>query len=235
MARGRVILIVLSEEVDVQEYKIVGKTFRFGRKLSSSDYAGPIVASRQAFFLIIDLTPKQALSLQFGGVVGLLAAKALDALSTPQHEILECDYSELPDAVTSHPDWPVRRKKGRVVVIPRDAIDHIEYAYWGTYDLICGENIYCLGLNFIGRSSAMTFLEQAGWNSKVDSAKHLPLTMQLIVPLGLFAGLIVGGIVGRLCGAPWSGRHSVIDYAVPGAILGLIVTGIISFRRSRKE
>ena len=94
--------------------------------------------------------------------------------------------------------------------------------------------MYCLGLNFIGRSKAMSFLKEAGWDAKVDAAKSPSLAMQFIVPIGLFGGLLVGGIVGLCFGAPWTGRNSVIDYAVPGGIVGLIVSGIIYYQQYKK-
>jgi hypothetical protein len=207
----------------MSEYTIVGRSFylsRLGRGVpSSGDYHGSIVASRDAFFLRIDSRPT---SLKHG-VATAIVAKALETVSGGLPDVYECDYAQLPSAIVEHPDWPVPRQKGKVIVIPRDSIDRVESDFWGTYDLVCGETIYCLGLNFIGRSKALGALKELGWDQKIDPSKTSSLFVQLALLVGLTLGFLGGGLVGILAGAPWSGPGAVIEYAAIGTMVGLAI------------
>jgi len=209
------------------KYKVIARSFRFGRNVHEGDYYGPVIASRDAFFLVIDQTPAEAYLGAVGGLVGALIAMAVSGGVNKQHDVLQFDYRELPRRITEHPDWPIRRKKGPVVVVPRQAVDRIRYAYFGTYDLECGDRVYRIGLKFFGRSAVMKFLNGAGWDAKL-AAERTPLAIQLAPLLGIFAGCGLGAITGIALGVPMDGLFCTPMVIGIGACIGLVAGAVIS-------
>jgi hypothetical protein len=214
---------ILDRGSSLSKYKIVGGSFRFGSKLTDNDFFGPVVASDEAFFLFIDRTPTQV----YGGLVGELVA---GLQPYKQHDVLQYDASELPLEIREHDDWPLKkRKRGPVVVIPRDSIDRIVNASLGTYDLHCDGRVYAIGLNFVGRTSVRKFLATNGWDSRIDRNASPSLVTQLAPFLGIVVGVSCGIALGLIF---WSPVIGLISIGL-GMIIGLVTGTVIYIRHGK--
>jgi hypothetical protein len=149
------------------EFMIIGSTYYLGRGATSFAYKGPIVASRDAFYLVVDRSPEKDIGLALGGVTGALIAGSRPATTGSGYET---DLADLPPSLTRHPEWPVKRSTGRVVVLTREWVESIEYDPWGTYDLISTHQVYRLELpTFHGQ--VLAFLAEQGWDEKRDDSR----------------------------------------------------------------
>jgi hypothetical protein len=205
----------------MRQYKLIGNSFNLGGRLRL-DYHGPIIASPDAFFLVIGARPGQVLASNFGAV-GLLAYKSIGSFLKAQHDVLEFKYEDLPSEVTGHPDWPIKGGPEHVIVVPRNVIDRIRYSFFATYDLVCGERSYCIALNLLTRRSTMAALREMGWNEKLDAGGSLPVMQQLAPFWGLAVGAVIGAGIKLAMGAPLlAGRGAAIEFAAIGAGAGLV-------------
>lgn len=136
-------------------YMRVGGEVLIGRGLRAKRYFGPVVASSDAFFLCL-------VSSSLGAMLGLVGA-ALEALASGKREIMEGDLSKLPSEITQHPDWPIRWKKGRVIVVPREAVDSIQYSFWASSDLQTKQQVFRVNLRLLRRRRVLAFLRESGW------------------------------------------------------------------------
>jgi hypothetical protein len=76
---------------------------------------------------------------------------------------METDLSKLPPEITQHPEWPLKWKKGRVIVVPREAVDSVRYSFWTTFDLQTEQQVFRVGLRLLRRRRVLEFLRESGW------------------------------------------------------------------------
>ena len=84
------------------------------------EYRGPVVASAEALFIV----PQQIVGLHqadvLDGIVDNAVAGLPDGYLTPQSgqaQPLACDLAELPSVYTDDPQWPLKSRTGKVVII----------------------------------------------------------------------------------------------------------------------
>jgi hypothetical protein len=146
-------------------YMTIGTNFRVEYKNKVQDFLGPVVASKDAYYLVVEMNHgKAALASALGGALGLFVMNLLESDKPHEPRLLETDLSQLPAKITKHPDWPVKySKKGRVFVIPRNAIERIDYSFWDTYDIQTAEHIFSIGLKLFTRWTVTKYLRTQGW------------------------------------------------------------------------
>jgi hypothetical protein len=206
------------------KYVIIGKTFSIGPGLNMGDFRGPVVASCEAFYLCIVTRPGEHLAGHFGGLIGVLLYKGIGALvKRPPHE-LEFRFETLPPEITDDPEWPVKKRGGSVIVVPREIIESIQYGFWSSYDLVCGKRTYLIGLKFFTRSRVLACLTEMGWDEKLDRANYRSAVRQLAPFWGLLGGAAIAFGGGLALGKPaLAGQGAAIEYGAIGAGIGLVV------------
>ena len=153
------------------KYMRVGRGFGI-RTSGRKDYTGVIVASPDAFFLLplmhMNLATLGAIGL--GGAIGGAIAGALahEANKRGQYlsetkNIIEMDLADLRAEITDDPDWPLKKAKGKVLVVPRRAITKIKYSFWGHFKLVTEEATFLLELSLFPRRRITRFLRSVGW------------------------------------------------------------------------
>ena len=149
---------------------VSSKGFRIGRKAVSGLYAGLVVASADAFFLVVGQKATHMGMAAGGGVVGELVATVLarraagEALCEPATGVIETDLAALPAEVTAHRDWPVKQTSGPVLVIPRAAIQSVRYSFWQWGVFLQTEGLeFRIEPPFFGRERLWQTLGEMGW------------------------------------------------------------------------
>ena len=137
------------------EYQIIGNSFLTGLPKSPKMHFGPVVASRYAFYLVVNISHNQALFGLLGGLVDTIDG-GVDSLAS----VTVTTVANLPDAVTSHSDWP--RKvipKRTVIVLSRAAVQSVKRV--GAQLHVDTENgRFALFLKFFGRSRIADWLHR---------------------------------------------------------------------------
>ncbi len=148
--------------------KISSSGIRIGEKASGL-YSAVSIASAEAFFLLIGRNALRMGMEAGGGALGALLGMALDRLRKKQPlveagQIVETTFDDLPEEITDHPDWPVRRHDGPVIVIPRDAVLSVRYSFWQWGIFVQTQKVeFRIEPPFFGRKRVLNFLREAGW------------------------------------------------------------------------
>ncbi len=209
----------------VSETEVIGSTFQVRPGLIRGNFLGMVIASRDAFVLHIGArTPK--------GLADTDDVHVYDATLEDFDEFLK--HRPYPFLVRFEPKVVVKINgmevdtENNTIVVPRAAIERIHYGFWGTYDLVCKNRTYCIGLSMLFRSRKLARLKELGWDEKLDLAGS-PSPLKQLAPLwGMLGGAIVAGGTAVLNGRPLvEGRDAAIVPAAVGAIVGLAAGGII--------
>src|SRR5262245_22441346 len=123
----------------MRQFQTIGRSFRLvmpGEPMR--EFYGPIVASPDAFYLVPARTAGEMVMIGLGAsFLGQLGAiLAVGGFVDRDRHILETDLASLPINIREHPDWPFKRYRKSVIVVPRNAIQRINNSFWGTFDLI---------------------------------------------------------------------------------------------------
>lgn len=108
-------------------------------RLRQKPYPGMVVASKKALYFVVDVqnlpTTAEGVLGQLGAVGGLAAGilkgkKKLKGSLLPQPDPLteEMDITDLPEDITTHPEWPVGFENGWVLVVPYEAVRSLRTA-----------------------------------------------------------------------------------------------------------
>ena len=151
------------------EFVLVSRAFRIGPD-ARENRAGIVVASAEAFFLVVGMKATHVGMAGAGGAVGgLLAAyfarkSAGKPLCDEASGVIETDLACLPAEVTTHADWPVRQKSGPVIVIPREAIQTVRYSFWKWGIFLQTASVeFRIEPPFFGRERMLQELARLGW------------------------------------------------------------------------
>jgi hypothetical protein len=223
----------------VKEYCVIGHAFtirnRGSDELFVMTFNGPIVASSDAFFLFPDSTVVEEIaSSPVGLVLALIVMgiRVVSGASNKQLDVCLYDFSELPREIVTHKDWPrvVRnRKDSKVIVIPKESIQYINYAFWDTMDLFCEDKIFKIDHNFVFWFSPIKFLNTRGWSeklrlTKLEFSELLPI---LVVALGFGGGFFSAwhfGIFSAERQAPKDIQQYFIEF---GTLMFFVIGGLI--------
>ena len=149
------------------DFVLLGRSFRAKGGLFANDYHARVIASKDAFYLVVYLSPAESGAMLAGGMglIGGLMAAAGAALSDDRIKRGVVKLSELPAEVTNHPDWPLRgvRKDYPVAVIPRAEVKQIRYSWWRTFDIITPDQTFCVGPRTFGRGRVLKQMREWGW------------------------------------------------------------------------
>jgi hypothetical protein len=158
-----------SREVDVPEFMKISRAFRIGKK-NSGNYSGIVVASPDAFYLVVGQNAVRAGMVAGGGLLGGLLASYLDkrsgkkSLVEASSGVIETDLADLPVDVTGHREWPVKAQEGPVLVVPREAIQSTRYSFWQWGIFLQTKEIeFRIEPPFFGRKRLLNWLREIGW------------------------------------------------------------------------
>jgi hypothetical protein len=145
------------------EYVVLGRSFRAKKGRFSDDHGGRIIGSRDAIYLVAYSSAGGAMAAA-GGLLGGLLVAAAGAMSDQATYEQVTTLAELPQAVTGHPDWPIKKADGSpVIVVPRAVVKRIRNRWWSTFDLFCEGQSYHIGLRLFGRRAALQQMREWGW------------------------------------------------------------------------
>ncbi len=115
------------DQGQLPKFMLVGEEMLLGHGWPVA-YHGPIVASPEAFYLVLQGT--QA----FSGLAGAVATLVGNAISQPPGE-RTLDLSQPPPEIVTHQDWPVKQRQGPVLVVSKSAARATTYSFWTTFTL----------------------------------------------------------------------------------------------------
>lgn len=150
-------------------YLKIGSAFHLGKGLFKG-FMGSVIASQDAFYLIANRSAAQTAWSASGGALGGMIGGMIQGrakqkpLLKPSKHIRELDITELPEEIVSHPDWTVKSKSGRVIIVTRKAIRSVHYSYW-RWGIFLDTPVVQIPIEppFFGRQKVLDFLEQADW------------------------------------------------------------------------
>jgi hypothetical protein len=146
------------------EYVLLGRSFRAKKGRFSDDHGGRIIGSRDAVYLVVYNSAGGAIAATGGLVGGVVAAVGMALSDTATYEQVTT-LAELPKEVTNHPDWPIRGVDATpVIVVPRASVKKIRNRWWSTFDLVCENQSYYIGLRLFGRRAALKQMREWGWD-----------------------------------------------------------------------
>jgi hypothetical protein len=105
-------------------------------RLRQKPYPGMVIASKEALYFVVDVQnlPSAAEGVlgQFGAVGGLVGGMLKgkkkfkgSLLPRPDPLVEEMDLNDLPEDITSAPDWPVDFETGWALVVPHEAVQSL--------------------------------------------------------------------------------------------------------------
>lgn len=200
------------------KYRVIGRSFQVGRRPQDS-YFGPVIASREAMYLIVVKSHLEAHAISMTGLVGAAIIAAIGGFGGSR-DIAEFDYADLPAGIRDDPEWPVRIGSARVVVIPRSVVQRIRDSFFGTFDLECESQSYAIALSIVRRFKTLEFLRENGWE---PTEPALPVFVQLAPFIGLIAGVLLGVVVDAARGV----RINSVELMPIGTMVG-VVAGFLS-------
>ncbi|WP_147274128.1 hypothetical protein [Bremerella cremea] len=145
------------------KYKLIANKFSLG-KLGLKEYFGPVIASSDAFFLVIRMSEAAALAGSLGGVLGSVLVNTASKFIPGKRSTMEIDLCDLPIEITSDPDWPQIQLDGRVIIIPRSVIVSTHYPWWGALRIETSERRFNITPSFFYRGGVVKFLREHGWH-----------------------------------------------------------------------
>ena len=108
------------------EYVVLGRSFRAKKGRFSDDHGGRMIVSRDTVYLVIYNSAASAAGAG-GGLIGGLVAAATSALSDNTLHEEVTTLAQLPETVTRHPDWPIKKAdQTPVIVVPRAAVKRVK-------------------------------------------------------------------------------------------------------------
>ncbi|MEM7456986.1 MAG: hypothetical protein AAF456_21765 [Planctomycetota bacterium] len=145
----------------MSKFKVVGE--RFSISLFKTTF-GPVVASRDAFFLIPASNEFLAASLMHVAPVPLPAGTTGWNSNSGTQSAFKVQLESLVK-VTSHPDWPVSNiTTGPIFAIPRHSITAFKYRWYGAITLQTSERRFVItpDAGFFPKGTKQ-FLQEHGW------------------------------------------------------------------------
>ncbi len=123
---------------------------------------GPVVASQDAFFLfpiVSELGIYRGMALS-----GLGAIFEIENSMKGMARLGELDIANLPSAIVDDPEWPIKSREGRVIVIPRGAISRIHYPWWSVLRIETNEARFNIAPARIFRRRVLRVLDALNWH-----------------------------------------------------------------------
>lgn len=133
----------------------------YGIRINGKDFQGKAVASEDTIFLAL----KGRVGVSGQGVLGHLIQSAINKMSEKEEFPYQCPVEDLPDEVTSDPEWPLKNRKGDVVVLPRSAIKSLKLGPW-FYSLLsikATDITFKVAVGVFSRRRIRRFLTENGW------------------------------------------------------------------------
>ena len=206
-------------------YKKIASRFCVGTSLR--EYYGSVVVSLEAIYCVIKKSEFEVLGRSLGGL-GSIAGEGLSQAVEPALVA----HNNLPDAITSHPDWPLKETPSRVIVIPKNSVSDISARYWGSAFVVTfdGGSI-SISVNFLFWTSVKRYFKNTGWGDLFGTGAGASSTSYEAPALGMALGVILG-IVAIKMGSVKSLNEV---FLVGGTtVIGLVSGLLYSFVSQRK-
>jgi hypothetical protein len=148
-------------------YLKVSKAFRIGRA-AEGNYSGVVVASPEAFYFVVGRNVAKVVLAVVRGLLGSAEAiaemKKKKGLLEPGSELIETDLAELPEEIRGHPDWPVKKDQGRLLIVPRAAVTSLSFPFWKWGIFLRTKTIeFRIEPPLFGRKKLFQSLREMGW------------------------------------------------------------------------
>jgi hypothetical protein len=200
-------------------FRIIANSFTIG---NLQEFRGPVIASPDAIILVMDYSPLdnvRVTCLQFGIPILGTVVRLLNKVRRPT----QIDYADLPAEITSHPDWPIKRKHVPVILIPASCVDRLEIAYFGApLEIRCDSIVYRASVGLLRNASVIRFLRSTGWGAKMPD-KRLAWWRQYGPAVTTVAGAAIGVVIGIALRLPNTGGLSIPMMIVYCAPIGFLV------------
>jgi hypothetical protein len=138
-----------------------GPFVKFGNLFSragTGQYAGTIVASPNAFYLL-RLRRNNAAAGAAGGLVGIMIASALKT----EDDSRTCSVTELAPTVREQLDPKGKNLERDVIILPRTAVSLIETSWLTGFKVTCGPDKFTLSPRTFKAKATKQFLTENGW------------------------------------------------------------------------
>ena len=127
-----------------------------------------IVVSREALYLrptTFNLLPIGAIHGAIGATLGLVAGSSYDAIfkAATANGAYTCDLADLPEGIRMDKEWPLLKKTGPVVVVPRGAAVLRHPKFSNELHLIFGNEKLRLVYLIFTAGKLFSFLRENGW------------------------------------------------------------------------
>lgn len=148
--------------------------FKLGKKFSvnRSRFLGPAVVSPDALFLVVDIEPVRLghaaaafISMTTGPIgafVGGVTTALLESLRS-HPVVIETDLRSFPDEILHDSDWPIRKRRGKCFVIPREAVESVKYSFWGFLIVRTEAARFSIDISMFRAIRVLRQLRAAGW------------------------------------------------------------------------
>lgn len=154
------------------EYKKIGRDIIIGKGFSAKHWSGPVVFSSQAVYLCPNASLAQVQlgvdsAALVGGLFGAVGGAIAGTVSRLPKESRRwsqqvIDMRELPVAILTAPDWPVRKRKRPVITIPRTEVQTIQRKGGRLLFEALG-GTFVLGMSLFGRTRIVADVRSLGW------------------------------------------------------------------------
>jgi hypothetical protein len=132
----------------------VGRLFTVGKQA----WTGKAYVSPSSFYLL-KLSRNRQGSYAAGGAIGMLLSAAL----TTDDMTRSCDITDLPETVRRQLDPKLKKKKGDVIILHRDALTFLKTTSWGSVTPTIGNEAFPVNTGLFGKKKVKQFLRDQGW------------------------------------------------------------------------
>ncbi|WP_425396588.1 hypothetical protein [Aeoliella sp.] len=220
--------IVQGQRIMPQYKKIAGR-FCIGNAFK--EYHGAVIASDEAFFLVIDRSEYEALGQTLassGWPSGYSLGKFISKLIEPT----TLDYNELPPQLTDDPSWPIKRTEARVIVLPKTAVSGLNSRYWGApLSIEAGGERYFISVGILTWSRTMKYLRSQGWEEQFSAGRSISAASYEAPVVGFSVGVFAGIAVVKLTDVDKVFGLSVEAVAAIPPVIGLLCGLLYAYLR----
>jgi hypothetical protein len=137
--------------------------------MSLDSYAGVVVAAAEGFYLLFSARQIGQAITKLQGAMADAAGPFGSRLTNKDERALNSElvwrgaYSELPDAIIRHPDWPRLQNVKEAWFIPAEAIDSVSMSIWYGVKVRVGEAQYNFPVGMFSQRRVRDGLKRMRW------------------------------------------------------------------------
>jgi len=149
-------------------YAKISNTFIVGSVVTLDEYSGAVIAGEEGFFIMFSRRQLSQAVGRFQETVAAVLPRAQplivkDERAYSNEQVWRGSYSDLPDEVVAHPDWPHLSDVEVVWFIPKHAVDKITTSIWYGVKIKVGEVVYNFAVGLFSHAKTRSNLRSLGW------------------------------------------------------------------------